>query len=97
MPSPPTEVSVATFTISTEQEFAKVLETGDTLVLDFWAPSCAPCKGFAPVFEAATNQNEDMAFCRINTEEAKELMRAFEVSSIPTLLIERVLVASQAG
>lgn len=90
---------MATFTITTEEEFAKVLETHDTLVLDFWAPWCPPCKGFAPVFEAVAKQNEDMAFCRINTEEVKELKEAFEVSSIPTLVIirERVLVASHAG
>ena len=90
---------MATLTITTEEEFAEILKTNDTLVLDFWAPWCAPCKGFAPVFESVANQNEDMAFCRINTEEAKELKEAFEVSSIPTLLIirEKVLVASHAG
>lgn len=86
-------------TITAEEEFAKLLKTNDTLVLDFWAPWCAPCIGFAPVFQAVAGQNEDMAFCRINTDEAKELKEAFEVSSIPTLLIirERVLVASHAG
>ena len=90
---------MATVTITSEEEFAKVLQHNDTLVLDFWAPWCAPCKGFAPVFEAVANQNEDMAFCRIKTEDAKELKEAFEVSSIPTLLIirENVLVASHAG
>ena len=86
-------------TITTEEEFSQVLQANDTLVLDFWAPWCAPCKGFAPVFEAVASQNEDMAFCRINTEEAKDLKEAFEVSSIPTLMIirERVMVASHAG
>jgi len=90
---------MSTHTITTEEEFSKVLQENDTLVLDFWAPWCAPCKGFAPVFEAVANDNTDLAFCRINTEEAKELKTAFEISSIPTLLVirEKVLVASHAG
>jgi thioredoxin 1 len=51
------------------------------------------------VFEAVAKQNTDIAFCRVNTEEAKELKTAFEVNSIPTLVVirERVLVASQSG
>lgn len=93
------EGHMSVHTITTEEDFQNVFSANDTLVLDFWAPWCAPCKGFAPVFESVASQNSDMAFCRINTEEAKELKEAFEISSIPTLMIirDKVLVASHAG
>ncbi len=90
---------MATYTISTESDFARVLNNNDTIVLDFWAKWCPPCKGFAPVFEAAAKDNPDMAFCRVDTDEVKELKEAFEVQSIPTLVVirEKILVASQPG
>jgi thioredoxin len=90
---------MSTHTISAEEELERVLDGHETVVIDFWAKWCAPCRGFAPVFEAVAKKNADMAFCRVDTDEAEELKRVFEVNSIPTLLIirERVLVASQQG
>lgn len=88
-----------TYSITTEQELESFLGSHETVVLDFWAKWCPPCRGFAPVFESAANQNPDMAFLRVNTEDADELKQAFEVESIPTLVAirERVLVLSHAG
>ena len=76
-----------------------MIDGHETVVLDFWAKWCAPCRGFGPVFEAVAKQNTDMAFCRVNTEEAEALKRVFEVDTIPTLVVirDRVLVASQSG
>lgn len=90
---------MSTHTITTEDELERTLADHDTVIIDFWAKWCAPCRGFAPVFEAVAKQNADMAFCRVNTEEAEELKRAFEVNSIPTLVVirDRVLVASKQG
>jgi thioredoxin 1 len=85
--------------ISTEQELEEMIDRHETVVLDFWAKWCAPCRGFGPVFEAVAKLNADMAFCRVDTEESEELKHAFEVNSIPTLAVirDRVLVASQSG
>ena len=90
---------MSTFTVETEEELEKIIDGHGTVVLDFWAKWCAPCRGFGPVFEAVAQQNTDMAFCRVDIEEASELKRAFEVSSIPTLAIirDRVLVVLQTG
>jgi thioredoxin len=90
---------MSTHSISTAAELDAILDSHEVAVLDFWAPWCPPCRGFMPVFEAVARQNTDMAFCRVNTEEAKELKEAFEVASIPTFVVirDRVIVSSQAG
>jgi thioredoxin 1 len=69
------------------------------VVIDYWEPWCAPCRGFLPILEKASESHPDIAFCRVNTEEHKELAQAFDVSSIPTLVVirERVMIASQPG
>lgn len=85
--------------ITTESDLAKVMEKGETVIIDFWSPVCPPCKAFSPVFEASSLRHSDVAFCRVNTREDEELSGAFEVEHIPTLVVirDRVLVASQPG
>lgn len=71
---------------------------GITLV-DWWADWCGPCKQFAPVFEAASEQHSDVVFGKIDTDAEQELAGAAQISSIPTLMAFRdgILVYSQAG
>jgi thioredoxin 1 len=45
-----------------EQNFEEVILNNDFVVIDFWAPWCGPCKGFAPVFEAASEKHEGITF-----------------------------------
>ena len=86
-------------TLNDEADLERVLSEHDTVVLDFWAVWCQPCREFAPLYEQAAARHPDMAFCRVNSDEAKPLARAFGVKAIPTLLVirERVLVAEQPG
>jgi thioredoxin 1 len=86
-------------TLKDEESLDYVLGHHDTVVIDFWAPWCAPCKGFLPILEKASERHPDIVFCRVDSDEQKSLAQAFEVESIPTLVVirERVLVAAQPG
>jgi thioredoxin 1 len=70
----------------TNANFDDETECHNLAILDFWAPWCAPCKAFAPIFEAAAEKNQDILFARINTEDEPTLAKQFEVQSIPTIL-----------
>jgi thioredoxin 1 len=75
-----------------------VTQPGITLV-DWWASWCGPCRMFAPVFQAASEQHADITFGKIDTEDEQELAAAAQITSIPTLMVfrEGVLVFSQPG
>jgi thioredoxin 1 len=76
----------------------KVTQPGITLV-DWWASWCGPCRMFAPVFQAASEQHADITFGKIDTEDQQELAAAAQITSIPTLMAFRdgILVFSQPG
>jgi thioredoxin len=89
---------VATVTL-TKDNFDQVVNGSDMVLVDFWAPWCGPCKGFAPVFEAASETHGDIVFAKVNTDEEQELAASFNIRSIPTLMFfrEKVILYSQAG
>jgi thioredoxin len=83
----------------TSENFADVVDNNDLVFIDFWADWCGPCKSFAPVFEAAAENNTDIVFAKIDTENARDLAGQFGIRSIPTLMVfkEQVVVFSQPG
>lgn len=83
----------------TKDNFESTLNSHDVLIVDFWAPWCAPCKAFAPVFEAAAERHAGVVFAKVDTEAQPELAGYFQIRSIPTLMVfrEQVILYSEAG
>jgi len=83
----------------TAENFRQTVEAGGIVLLDFWAPWCGPCRSFAPTFEKAAADNPEIVFGKVNTDEETQLAAAFEIQSIPTLMVfrDRVLLFHQAG
>ena len=83
----------------TKDNFEQVVTGNDVVIVDFWAPWCAPCRAFAPTFEQASEQHADVVFAKVNTEEEQEVAGAFNIRSIPTLMVfrEKVILYSEAG
>jgi thioredoxin len=83
----------------TKENFESVVTRNPMVIVDFWAPWCGPCRGFAPVFEKASEAHADVVFAKVNTEEQQELAGSFDIRSIPTLMVfrEQVMLLQQAG
>jgi thioredoxin len=83
----------------TKDDFEKTINDNSIVVIDFWAPWCGPCRGFAPIFEKSSEAHPDVVFAKINTDEQQELAGSFGIRSIPTLMVfrEKIIVFQQAG
>jgi thioredoxin 1 len=83
----------------TKENFEQVVTSNPTVIVDYWAPWCGPCRGFAPVFEKVAEKHPDVVFAKVNTEDEQEIAAHFQIRSIPTLMVfrEQIIVFSQPG
>ena len=66
--------------------FESVIDSHRMGLLDFWSPTCQPCKILGTVFEEMAKHNPDIFFGKVNVEESADLAKAFQIRSVPTLM-----------
>ena len=83
----------------TAENFNDKVSANEIVVLDFWAPWCGPCRQFGPIFEKVAQEESDILFGKINTEEEREIAAHFNIQSIPTVAIMRegIILFMQPG
>jgi thioredoxin len=79
--------------------FAATIPGHPFAIVDFWAPWCAPCRSFAPVFESVAARHPDILFAKVDTEAEQTVAAHFGIRSIPMLMIFRdnIVIYAEAG
>ncbi len=68
---------------------SEVLKAEGTVLIDFWATWCGPCRMLSPIVDEVANEHTDVKVGKINVDEQPELAQQFGIMSIPTLLVFR--------
>ncbi len=86
--------------VLTKDNFEReVLNSDKTVLIDFYAVWCGPCKMLSPVIDKIAEENPDIKVCKVNVDEEEELAAKFQVSSIPSLFVvkNKTIVAEKVG
>ena len=78
---------MAALKITKENFQTEILEAKETVLLDFWASWCGPCKMIGPIIDEIADERSDIKVGKINVDEQPELAAQFKVMSIPTLIV----------
>ena len=78
---------MSVLTITKENFAQEVLNSDKTVLLDFWAGWCGPCRMLSPVVDEVANEMTDIKVGKVNVDEERELASQFEIMSIPALLV----------
>ena len=81
------------------QDFEKTITDNNRVFVDFWATWCGPCRAFGPTFEAASEENPDIIFGKVDIDANQDLASAAGIQAVPTLMIAKQgqIIFKQAG
>ena len=90
---------MAVIELTSENFNREVLECDKTVLIDFWASWCAPCRMLSPVVDEIAEENTQIKVCKVNVDKEGELAAAFRVSSIPMLVVikDKKVVETSVG
>ena len=78
---------MAVIAVNSENFELEVLKNEKTVLVDFWASWCGPCRMVAPILEEIAGERSDVKVCKINVDEEPELASRYNVMSIPTMIV----------
>ena len=78
---------MAAININSQNFYEEVIQSDKKVLLDFWAPWCAPCRMVVPLVEEIAEERPDIKVGKVNVDEQMELANQFGVMSIPTLVV----------
>ena len=81
------ESTMEVLKVTSENFEEEVLKSDKTVLIDFYADWCGPCKMLSPIIEAVANENEDIKVVKINVDNAQDLAIEYQVMSIPTIVV----------
>lgn len=78
---------MSVLTITNENFEKEVLQAEKTVLIDFWASWCGPCKMLSPIVDEVAKEMENIVVGKINVDEQPELVSKYQIMSIPTLIV----------
>lgn len=88
-------IKMSVLTITKDNFKQEVLEKKGSVLLDFWADWCGPCKMFSPVIDKIAQENDNVTVGKVNVDSEPELAQSFKIQSIPTSVIIKDGVVSK--
>lgn len=78
---------MATISVNLDNFEEEVLKADKTVLVDFWAEWCGPCKMLSPIVDDISEERTDIKVCKVNIDDCPDLAIKYKVMSIPTLVV----------
>ena len=76
-----------TVNVTAENFDEEVLNYKGKVLVDFWAEWCGPCMMLGPIIEEVSEEVDDVRFCKVNCDEARDVALQFGIMTIPNLIV----------